>query len=177
MDKITASIRSPSGLGANVNTIPSVNGDLGGAKLLQGPKGDDGKSAYDLAVEGGYTGTQEEFEAFLATLPEQAQLAQESAEAAELSAQESANSAEAAAESAELAQSAVGKTSYIGENGNWFEWDANLGMFVDTGYSSTALRDLNSGNYVRMWFGTVAEYNALSQIESDVYYNILEGAV
>ena len=42
----------------------------------RGPKGDtgnDGKSAYQLAVEGGYTGTEEEFKEELARLPYQAQ--------------------------------------------------------------------------------------------------------
>ena len=169
--------RRPAPVSAEAKSIPKSNADIGSAVLIQGPKGDPGESAYDLAVLGGYTGTQEQYEALLAQLPDMASQAAESAEAAAATESAAAESADAAAESAELAQSAVGKTSYIGENGNWFEWDANLGMFVDTGYSSTALRDLNSGNYVRMWFGTVAEYNALSEIESDVYYNILEGAV
>ena len=53
-------------------------------------------------------------------------IAEDSAENAELSAKK-------AIKSAELAQSAVGKTSYIGENGNWFEWDADSESFVDTG--------------------------------------------
>lgn len=32
----------------------------------------------------------------------------------------------------------------------------------------------NGGNYVRFWFGTQAEYDALSSIEEDVCYSILE---
>ncbi len=170
MDKITVNIRSPSPVSAEAKSIPKSNADIGGAVLIQGPKGDPGESAYDLAVLGGYTGTQEQYEALLAQLPDMASQAAESAEAA-------AASESAAAESAALAQSAVGKTSYIGENGNWFEWDAEQNAFLDTGISATALVDINSGAKVRMWFGTVAEYNALPEIESDVYYNILEGAV
>ena len=89
-------------------------------------------------------------------------------------AQAAAESAAAeAAGSAEEALSAVGKTSYIGENGNWFEW--RDGGFVDTGVAATALIDQNSGEQIRLWFGTVAEYNALPEIRQDTYYNILEG--
>ncbi len=39
----------------------------------------------------------------------------------------------AAAQAAEQAEEAVGKTSYIGDNGNWYEWDAASGGFVDSG--------------------------------------------
>ena len=38
------------------------------------------------------------------------------------------------------AEKAVGKTSYIGENGNWFEWDAGRGAFVDSGVPATGPR-------------------------------------
>lgn len=31
---------------------------------------------------------------------------------------------------------AEGKTSYIGDNGNWYEWDATSGTFVDSGVSA-----------------------------------------
>jgi len=41
--------------------------------------------------------------------------------------------ATAAAEAKEKAEATVGKTSHIGANGNWYEWDAFLGAFVDTG--------------------------------------------
>ncbi len=103
--------------------------------------------------------------------------AQEAAEAARDAAQAAKAGAEAAQEAAEAArnaaQDAVGKTSYIGENGNWFEW--RNGTFVDSGVAATQLVDQN-GQPVRMWFGTVAEYNALTEIRSDTYYNILEGS-
>ena len=32
----------------------------------------------------------------------------------------------------------------------------------------------NDGNYVRFWFGTQAEYDALGNIEDDVCYHIIE---
>lgn len=34
---------------------------------------------------------------------------------------------------AEQAERAVGKTSYVGENGNWYEWNAGANGFVDSG--------------------------------------------
>ncbi len=38
-----------------------------------------------------------------------------------------------AEEAAKLAKDSVGKTSYIGANGNWFEWDEAVNSFVDSG--------------------------------------------
>ena len=38
-----------------------------------------------------------------------------------------------AEESAIKAEQSVGKTSYIGENGNWYAWDGTKGAFYDTG--------------------------------------------
>lgn len=43
--------------------------------------------------------------------------------------------AEKAAERAELAS---GKTSYIGDNGNWYAWDSTLNEFYDTGVKAQA---------------------------------------
>jgi len=37
------------------------------------------------------------------------------------------------------------------------------------------LVDQKTGRRVRVWFGTLAEYNALDQIWPDTYYNLLEG--
>ena len=39
------------------------------------------------------------------------------------------------------------------------------------------LLDENSGQRVRMWFGTEEEFGALETIEEDVYYNIFEDEV
>lgn len=46
--------------------------------------------------------------------------------------------AETAEESAEKAVASVGKTSYIGDNGNWFAWDGHKGEFYDTGVKAQA---------------------------------------
>ena len=39
---------------------------------------------------------------------------------------------------AEYAQDSVGKTSYIGENGNWYAWDGSTMQFYDTGVRAQA---------------------------------------
>lgn len=106
---------------------------------------------------------------------ESARAATASAAKAEASEEAAGESAEAAEAAAKRAESVVGKTSYIGENGNWYEWDTTTNSYRDTGRPATALVDQNSGKVIRMWFGTVREYNLLPKIEDDVYYNILEG--
>lgn len=70
-----------------------------------------------------------------------------SAAAADASAQDagaSALNAEKAAAEADshraAAEAAAGKTSYIGENGNWYEWDSATGEFVDTLVSASGLK-------------------------------------
>lgn len=42
-------------------------------------------------------------------------------------------SAESAAESEAKAHEALGKTNYIGDNGNWYAWDSKTSAFYDTG--------------------------------------------
>ena len=68
------------------------------------------------------------------------ELAEDAKESAEASASQAVESAGISVESATLAQESatkalatVGKSSYIGENGNWFAWDSSLGEFYDTG--------------------------------------------
>lgn len=63
----------------------------------------------------------------------------------------------------------------VGDNGNWYIWDG--AEYIDTGYSATALHNENGGGLVKMWFGTIAEYNALDTIYNDVLYHIIEGAI
>lgn len=53
----------------------------------------------------------------------------QSASIASTSARESAESAK---QDAEKAENAVGRTSYIGDNGNWYAWDGEKGEFYDT---------------------------------------------
>ena len=62
-----------------------------------------------------------------------------------------------------------GETPRVGPNGNWFLGD------VDTGVPASRLVDSHTGRELRFWFGTLGEYNALTRVEPDVYYNILEG--
>lgn len=85
--------------------IPGViTADLGdGAKLVQGPKGDDGASAYEQALAGGYNGTEKEFEQSLATIDTKAAAAATAATTAEAA----KDAAEAAQEAAEAAQTAA----------------------------------------------------------------------
>ena len=77
------------------------------------------------------------------TVNAQVTVATEAAENAEKSATSAASSAsdagayKTAVEAAQRgAEAAVGKTSYIGDNGNWYEWDAKSGAFVDSGISA-----------------------------------------
>ena len=57
-------------------------------------------------------------------------------------ASEAANRASISEQNAETysqnAQKAVGKTSYIGENGNWYAWDSTKEEFYDTGVKAQA---------------------------------------
>jgi hypothetical protein len=70
---------------------------------------------------------------------------------------EASESAENAKESAEKAETAVGKTSYIGENGNWYAWDGEKGEFYDTG--------------VRAQAGSTVYYGDNPPDEADVWVN------
>lgn len=105
---------------------------------------------------------------------EEAQKEAEKARDEAVSAKTSSEAAKAAAEAArDKTLSYSAHPPIVGDNLHWLTWDGSV--YVDTGIKATRLVDENSGNEVRMWFGTVAEYNALDTIESDVYYNILEG--
>lgn len=102
-----------------------------------------------------------------------------SAITAETAAGLAAKSQIAAEEAAETAKQYSTKPPVI-IDGTWWVWNAEQNAYTDTGVNvgsvaGGGLVDENSGKGVRMWFGTVAEYNALSIIEPDVYYNILEG--
>ena len=69
-----------------------------------------------------------------ATLSE-AQMAVRSAEG---SASEATKAAGEAAKAKEKAELSVGKTSYIGENGNWYAWNGVKEIFYDTGIRAQA---------------------------------------
>ena len=38
------------------------------------------------------------------------------------------------------------------------------------------IKDENSGKPIKFWFGTMEEYNALSSVDPNTFYNILESA-
>lgn len=70
----------------------------------------------------------------------------------------------------------AGHSPYINEETNtWYIWDTETHSYKDSGVRASRLIDENSGKEVRMWFGTIEEYNAIPDHDPDVYYNILEG--
>lgn len=79
--------------------LPPV--DVGLLQGPQGPQGEPGASAYEAAVAAGYEGTEEEFNAAMAALPQDAAAAAQSAADAAASQGDAAGSAQAAAASAE----------------------------------------------------------------------------
>lgn len=52
--------------------------------------------------------------------------------------EEARQHAESAANSSAKAHEALGKTNYIGDNGNWFAWDSEANAFYDTGVKAQA---------------------------------------
>lgn len=64
---------------------------------------------------------------------------------------------------------------YIGSNGTWYIWNAESQSYVDSGVSATQIVDINSGKPIKIWTGSIEEYNSLKVTYSDVLYYILEG--
>lgn len=87
-----------------------------GADGYMGRDGTDGKSAYQTAVDGGYTGTEAEFAQMLGGVSQ------------------SASDAESAAD---RAKEWASKPPYIGANGNWWVYDASAGIFRDSGVDAS----------------------------------------
>ena len=63
---------------------------------------------------------------------------QEAAENAGKAKTDAEKAAEEAAKAKEMAELSVGKTSYIGENGNWYAWNGVKEIFYDTGIRAQA---------------------------------------
>ena len=63
---------------------------------------------------------------------------QKSAKSADEDAKTAESAMNSAKEYAQKAQNTVGKTSYIGENGNWYAWDEEKSDFYDTGIRAQA---------------------------------------
>ena len=109
--------------------------------------GEAGKSAYEIAVDNGFVGTEQEWlESLVGPQGPQGEQGEQGP------------------------QGEKGDKGDTGEQGPQGE----KGDKGDPGPQSE-LKDINRGENVRVWFGTIAEYNALASVESDVYYNILEG--
>lgn len=85
-------------------------------------------------------------------------------------------SEEKALDAAERAEAASEHPPMVNpDTKTWWCWYE--GQYIDTGVPATILVDINTGQEVKMWFGTIDQYNALDFIYSDVSYNILEGEV
>ena len=69
---------------------------------------------------------------------EEADRAEQEADRAAREAQYSMEAADASQLALYEAQAAVGKTSYIGENGNWYAWNSSKLIFYDTGVKAQA---------------------------------------
>lgn len=89
--------------------LPHV--DVGLLQGPQGPQGEPGASAYEAAVAAGYEGTEEEFNAAMAALPQDAAAAAQSAADAAAAQEAAAGSAQAAASSAEAASGSAAAAS------------------------------------------------------------------
>ena len=81
-------------------------------------------------------------------------------------------------EAAGKAEAAVGKTSYIGNNGNWYEWDAETGAFADSGVSATgpagpagAQGPAGTGIDIKGTYATVEDLKAavINPAQGDMY--------
>ena len=89
--------------------------------------------------------------------------------------------AEEASESAERAEEALGKTNYIGENGNWFAWDSFHDQFYDTGVKaqsgSTVYVGDNPPENADVWIDPDGGADGLGGVYAPTrsYINILGG--
>lgn len=154
----------------------------GGTGTRQGEDTDNAKywAGQARAGESAAAETEKRVNALQEAAAASAAAAQTSAQSADQAAAQAAQSAQAAAGSAgEAAASAQTAREYSGkppviQNGTWWIWNAEKQQYQDTGLQAL-LVDVNSGANVQMWFGTVAEYNALTEIDPHIYYNILEG--
>lgn len=94
---------STSGL-VDTYTMTFTDGSTTTFTVTNGADGEDGKTAYESAVDGGYTGTESEFNAELADLPSYATNAAQSASNASASASAASGSASSASTSASDAE-------------------------------------------------------------------------
>lgn len=78
---------------------------------------------------------------------------------------------------AEEAEAAAGHTPYIGENGNWWEWDNESEQFVDTGVpaSGGGGSDPNAVRYTPQTLTEVQKAQARANINADSSTSALPG--
>ena len=144
-----------------------------GAQGAKGDKGEDGLSAYEQAVQGGYSGTQEEFYTLITEVTSNAVLAEESAIAAAISETNAENFATAsqasatnsAASALASANSATESSGYATNSSNSATASSNSASSASTSASAasnSAASALNSANAA-----TTSETNAaLSELAS-----------
>lgn len=68
---------------------------------------------------------------------EAAEAASDAAQAARTAAGTAGNAAQAANDAADAANAAAGRAPFIGESGTWFVWNADAGLYMDTGIAAT----------------------------------------
>lgn len=102
--------------------------------------------------------------------------------AAELSVEKAsqASTSEANARNyATKAEEAVGKTSYIGENGNWYAWDSLRCEFYDTGIKaqsgSTVYVGANPPSDAEVWINPIGDGNTIDLVYNSLSENAQSG--
>lgn len=85
--------------------------------------------------------------------------------------EESTENAKIAKESADKAVAAVGKSSYIGDNGNWYAWDDEKGEFYDTGVRA------QSGSIVYMGANPPEDADVWIENGSTLYFRNADGVL
>ena len=90
----------------------------------------------------------------------------------------------AALAAADAANAATARVPYIGQNGNWYQWDDQAGDYIDTGVSATGAQgpagqdgaDGRDGGIIYPTFGIDAAMHLLMDTEQDTNRFALTGA-
>lgn len=98
------------------------------------------------ALEGIKQEAMEEVEALKEDAGDYKEEATESANRASQDAQNAKKSAEEAEEFANRAENALGKTNYVGANGNWYVWSSAIEGYYDTGVRAQSGSEVYVGN-------------------------------
>lgn len=84
--------------------------------------------------------------------------------------------AEEAENSSNKAHNAVGKTSYIGDNGNWFAWDSVKDAFYDTGVKAQAGSTVYVGENPPANADVWIDPDGVPNVATRAFINLLGGA-